>query len=63
MGSSKDKHTIVIISPCRDEEATLESTIACMRAQTRPPDLWIIVDDGSRDRTAEILQKAEAEIP
>jgi poly-beta-1,6-N-acetyl-D-glucosamine synthase len=54
---------VVVVSPCRDEEATLERTIACMRAQTRPPLLWVIVDDGSSDRTAEILEKAAAEIP
>ncbi len=54
---------VVIISPCRDEEATLPTTIACMRRQTRPPDLWVIVDDGSRDRSPEILAEAAGEIP
>src|SRR5215472_8559118 len=54
---------VVVISPCRDEERTLERTIACMRAQTRPPLRWVIVDDGSRDRTPEILTRAAAEIP
>ena len=54
---------IAIISPCRDEEATLERTIACVRAQTRLPELWVIVDDGSRDRTAEILERAAAAMP
>ncbi len=63
MGPVKDKHGIVIISPCRDEEATLDRTIACMRAQTRPPDLWIIVDDGSLDLTPDNLRKATTEIP
>jgi cellulose synthase/poly-beta-1,6-N-acetylglucosamine synthase-like glycosyltransferase len=55
--------SILIISPCRDEEATLERTIACMRAQTLPPDRWIVVDDGSKDRTPDILARACAEIP
>ena len=54
---------VAIISPCRDEERTLERTIACMRAQTHPPVSWVIVDDGSRDRTPEILARAAAEIP
>ncbi len=54
---------IVIISPCRDEEATLEQTIACMRAQTCPPTEWVVVDDGSSDRTPEILEKASRSIP
>ena len=54
---------IVIISPCRDEEATLERTIACMRAQTHLPVKWVIVDDGSRDGTAKILEEAAEQIP
>lgn len=58
-----DGYTIVVISPCRNEELTLERTLAAVRAQTRPPDLWVIVDDGSTDRTSEILATAEAETP
>lgn len=54
---------VVVISPCRDEEETLERTISCMREQTHPPALWVIVDDGSTDRTPEILARAKAEIP
>lgn len=61
-GPSEHRH-VVIVSPCRDEEATVERTIAHMRAQTRPPDRWMIVDDGSTDRTPEILQAAATEIP
>ena len=54
---------IVIISPCRDEEDTVERTIASLSAQTRTPDLWVIVDDGSSDRTPEILADAAQRIP
>lgn len=54
---------VVVISPCRDEERTLERTLACMRAQTHPPLRWVVVDDGSTDRTPEILERAAAEIP
>jgi cellulose synthase/poly-beta-1,6-N-acetylglucosamine synthase-like glycosyltransferase len=61
--SDRDDDVLVIVSPCRDEERTLERTLACMRAQTRPPDLWVVVDDGSRDRTPEILRAAQKEIP
>jgi glycosyltransferase involved in cell wall biosynthesis len=53
----------VIVSPCRDEEATLPNTIDCMRSQIHPPEQWVIVDDGSTDRTREILADAEREIP
>ena len=54
---------IVIVSPCRDEARTLERTIACMAAQTRPPVRWIVVDDGSTDATPQILADASARIP
>ncbi|MFQ5697648.1 MAG: glycosyltransferase [Myxococcota bacterium] len=56
-------HRLVVISPCRNEEATLERTIACLRRQTLPPARWIVVDDGSSDRTPQILATARAEIP
>jgi len=51
---------IVIVSPVRDEEATLERTIRCLTSQTLPPLLWVAVDDGSTDRTPEILAGAAA---
>ncbi len=61
--TAETSHRVAIISPCRNEEETLERTIACMRAQTHAPALWIVVDDGSTDRTPEILADAEREIP
>lgn len=45
----------VLISPVRDEELYLADTIDSILAQTIPPAQWIIVNDGSRDRTAAIL--------
>jgi cellulose synthase/poly-beta-1,6-N-acetylglucosamine synthase-like glycosyltransferase len=56
-------HRIVIISPCRDEERTLERTIACLEAQTLRPARWIVVDDGSTDRTRAILESAARRLP
>lgn len=58
-----DRPRVLLISPCRDEERTLERTIASVRAQTVPPAQWVVVDDGSRDRTPEILARAAAELP
>jgi len=54
---------MVLISPCRDEAAYAQRTIDSMAAQTRTPDLWLIVDDGSTDATPEILAAAEAAHP
>ncbi len=63
MESPLEKPVIVVVSPCRNEEATLPRTIAAMRAQTRRPDLWVIVDDGSTDSTPRLLEEAASELP
>jgi glycosyltransferase involved in cell wall biosynthesis len=63
MSTTTPHHRILIISACRDEEATLERTIACMKQQTLAPVRWIVVDDGSTDRTPQILEQARRDIP
>jgi len=45
----------VLVSPCRNEEGYLEHTLKSVCAQTKLPAQWIIVDDGSTDRTPDIL--------
>ena len=47
----------VIITPAKDEESNIESTIKSVLAQTLKPKKWIIVDDGSTDKTASIVKK------
>jgi biofilm PGA synthesis N-glycosyltransferase PgaC len=54
---------IVIVSPCRDEAATLERTVASMEAQSLQPIRWVVVDDGSTDDTPELLARAAKRIP
>jgi poly-beta-1,6-N-acetyl-D-glucosamine synthase len=48
----------VVITPVRDEEDFLPTTIASMCAQTQPPLSWVLVNDGSKDRTASIIDEA-----
>jgi glycosyltransferase involved in cell wall biosynthesis len=45
----------VIITPVRDEERFIENTIRSVVEQTIRPSEWIIVNDGSSDRTGEIV--------
>jgi len=47
----------VLITPAHNEEAFIEKTLASMVAQTVPPERWVIVDDGSMDHTAEIVEE------
>jgi biofilm PGA synthesis N-glycosyltransferase PgaC len=53
----------VVISPAKDEQDYLEKTINSMVAQTVKPIRWVIVDDGSHDRTAEIAGSYAARFP
>jgi glycosyltransferase involved in cell wall biosynthesis len=53
----------VIVTPVRDEEAHLEMTIASVSAQTIRPVEWVIVNDGSTDRTGEIIDRNAAQLP
>jgi glycosyltransferase involved in cell wall biosynthesis len=45
----------VLITPAHNEERFITKTLDSMVAQTLLPERWIIVDDGSTDRTAEII--------
>ncbi len=47
----------VVITPVRDEEALLPSTIESMIHQTIVPVEWIIVNDGSKDNTGKIIDE------
>jgi len=53
----------VVVSPARDEAQFAERTLSSMANQTRPPDLWVIVDDGSTDDTPRILETWRARLP
>jgi len=46
----------VLVTPARNEQAFIAKTLDSMVAQTLLPERWVIVDDGSTDRTAEIVE-------
>lgn len=47
----------VLVTPAKNEEEFIENTIQSVASQTLLPRKWIIVDDASTDRTAEIVRK------
>lgn len=53
----------LLITPCRNEEDYIQITIDSIAAQTILPSCWVIVDDGSTDRTPQILKDASAKYP
>ena len=55
-----ERHSLpayVLITAARNEEAFVEKTIESMIHQTVSPVKWVIVDDGSSDRTAEVVEQ------
>jgi poly-beta-1,6-N-acetyl-D-glucosamine synthase len=53
----------VVITPVRDEEEHLPSTIESMLRQTVRPAEWVIVDDGSKDATGRIIDEYASHNP
>ena len=53
----------VLVTPVRDEEATIGATIQSVLAQSVLPREWVIVSDGSTDRTDEIVNSFAASHP
>ena len=46
----------VLVTPARNEEPFIEKTIESVTRQTVRPTRWVIVDDGSTDSTAAIVE-------
>jgi glycosyltransferase involved in cell wall biosynthesis len=53
----------VLITPARNEEAVIRFTLASVVSQTRPPKRWVILDDGSTDKTAAIVEEYRERYP
>lgn len=54
-------NSYMAITPARDEDGLLPGLIASMAAQKCRPARWVIIDDGSADRTAALVDAAACE--
>ncbi len=59
--NNASKLNYIIISPVKDEEKYVETTIRAVLRQTIRPLKWIIVDDGSRDATSDVIGRYSKE--
>jgi len=59
----KSNSPYVLVTPVRNEEATVGRTIESVLKQTIKPHEWVIVSDGSTDGTDEIVRLASAKHP
>ena len=60
---AKTSPTYVLITPARNEQAHLESTIQSVVSQTVLPLRWVIVSDGSTDQTEAIARQYAERYP
>jgi glycosyltransferase involved in cell wall biosynthesis len=52
-----------LITAARNEESFIAKTLDSVTAQTQLPEHWVIIDDGSTDNTAEIIEDYVARFP
>jgi len=53
----------ILITSARNEEAYVTHTLDSVTTQTQLPERWVVIDDGSSDRTAEIVAGYAAKFP
>ncbi len=59
---SAAERSLLLISPVYNEGANLERTARSVASQSRRPDRWLIVDDGSSDDTLAVARRLEREL-
>jgi glycosyltransferase involved in cell wall biosynthesis len=53
----------ILITPAWNEKALIRKVLDAVTSQTLPPLKWFVVDDGSKDGTAEIVQEYASRFP
>lgn len=60
---ANDRLQYSLVTPARNEERYIGLTLESMARQTRPPVRWVIVSDGSTDRTDAIVGEYTKRVP
>jgi poly-beta-1,6-N-acetyl-D-glucosamine synthase len=61
--TNTQKTRYVLVTPVRDEQDYISITIDSVVRQTVPPEQWVIVDDGSKDKTGQIIDEYARQYP
>ncbi len=56
---NKIGNNYILITPCKNESNNLPKLIESIVSQAIRPVFWVIIDDGSTDKTPDIIRKAE----
>ena len=56
---NKESRRYIVVTACKDEEGNLPYLVQSITAQTIRPALWVIVNDGSADKTGKIISEAK----
>lgn len=65
-GAAEEQGAVTVLLPARDEEGNVEACVRGLLARTGEPPVparVVVIDDGSEDRTAEIVRRMAAEEP
>jgi glycosyltransferase involved in cell wall biosynthesis len=61
--ASATQLSYAVVTPARDEAENLRRLSACLIEQTVRPTAWVVVDDGSRDGSPELVRSLAQEHP
>ena len=60
---TKNGRAYVLVTAAYNEEENIEKPLESVIAQTELPEMWVIVSDGSQDRTDKIVQRYAEKFP